>query len=81
MLINISFYEASNYTFDNPEELINYLEKGNKDIMPEDYEKINDIGKELESILNEDYFGGANGAVYAGFDLNNEVFNYKLFPG
>ena len=78
MLINISFYNASDVTEINPE---NYIPADKGNITNIQMDKINLAGKELESILNEDYFGGANGAEYAGFDLDNEVFNYKLIPG
>lgn len=80
MLINISFYDSADVTSDNVESIINSAHF-NKINIAEYYDVINDIGKELESILNEYYFGGANGAQYVGFDLDNEVFNYKLIPG
>lgn len=78
MLINISFYESANFTSDNVENLIPAIKK---DITPKNISNIGDIGKELENIINDNYFGGANGAEYIGFDLDNEVFNYKLNPG
>lgn len=77
MQITISFYESANFTSDTVEGILASAYFHKIDIAKV-YDAINEIGQELESILNEFYFGGANGAEYQGFDLDSEVFKYRL---
>lgn len=65
MRIRIDFAEAFNYTFEIPQGI-------NPDVL-------NAAGKELENILIEDYFNGADKAViYLGYSPDNEYFEFDL---
>lgn len=65
MRIRIDFVDAFKYTFEIPQGI-------NPD-------KLNGAGKELENILIEDYFNGADKAViYLGYSLDNEYFEFEL---
>lgn len=44
-----------------------------------DYNLLTEMGKELESVLIEDYFNGADkAALYLGFSIDNEYFEYEI---
>lgn len=69
MRIRIDFAEAVKYTFEGKWFYQRYI-----DLM-------NETGKELENILIEDYFNGADMAVnYIGYSLDNECFEFELIP-
>lgn len=70
MRIRIDFAEANKYLFE-----------------PFDFNIINSpalmeiLGKELEQVLIDDYFSGADKAViFIGYSLDNEYFEFDLIP-
>ena len=69
MRIRIDFADAAKYVFDN-----GFRDSNNPVVL-------NATGKEIESILAEDYFNGADKAViYIGYSLDNEYFELDLIP-
>lgn len=78
MRIRISFSEAGNYTFENPENFISNIFTGKKIGI---HSKLDEIGKQLMDIIHEDYFNGADSAVsYIGYSLEYEYYEFDLIP-
>ncbi len=75
MKIQVSFYEAANYTAKHPEMAFYAFEKdGNPDTL-------NEIGEELADILICLFFNGVEHAArYTGFDSKKQVFKFELAP-
>ena len=86
MKIYISFYESANYTSEHVENVVNQYHAENDidffDEYPENFmNKVSNIGLELQNVLVEYYFNGADNAVIlTGFDLDLERFEFKLIP-
>lgn len=79
MRIRIGFYESAGYTFESIENFIRINENGDKYFKVSGVEDI--IGKELEKIICEDYFNGAELACrYIGYSLDNEYFEFEIIP-
>lgn len=79
MQIQITFAESAGYTFESTDSFIRFDSTGNKIFTVKGIADI--IGEELEKVLCEDYFQGAELAVkYKGYSLENEYFFFELMP-
>lgn len=74
MEISVSFYEASNYTSKHA-EMLGYACRSN----PNRIQELHDLGYELQEIMIQGFFNGAEMAVeYRGANIDKEEFTFKL---
>ncbi len=79
MQIQITFAESAGYTFESIDNFIRIDDSGNKFFSVIGIADI--IGEELEKVLCEDYFQGAELAVkYKDYSLDIECFFFEIMP-
>lgn len=79
MRIKLDFYEAAKHTFENPENLIK--RDNNGDLYCTNTDKLFEIGKELEKVICEDYFNGAdNACIFVCYNYVDSYFEFVLIP-